>query len=186
MKKLLLAVLVCVAFVTVSNAQVAVRAGVNFANLSSEQNGTSVDLSSNIGLQLGLTYEMAVGETLAFRPGVLFSMKGAKIEVSDNDIKTKLNYLEIPLDLVYKAGMLDIHAGPYLGFLMSAKNEDDDIKDGTESLDFGLNVGGQYNINAMLGVGVNYGLGLANLIKDAPDNTSSKNRNLSVYLTYAF
>lgn len=184
MKKLILSVFAIAFLATVSNAQLAIRGGVNLANLTAEQDGTTLEYDSKIGFQFGVTYSASINENLAFRPGLLYSMKGAQFEILDEKSKLKFDYLEIPLDFVYKAGMIDINAGPYVGLLMSAKVGDEDVKDDVNGMDFGLNVGAMYNINMNLGLGVNYGLGLANLVKDAPDNTSTKVKNLAIYVAY--
>ncbi len=186
MKKLLSLIFAFVAFATISNAQIAIKAGLNLANVSVSSDGESFEPDSKIGFHLGATYTAMINENISFRPGVLFSTKGYKITFLDQDFNTNLSYIDIPLDFVYKTGALDIHAGPYLGLLMSAKAEDEDIKDGLESLDYGLNFGLSYNINTNIGIGVNYGLGLANIGKEVDgDDSTTKNKVIGISVIYS-
>lgn len=186
MKSFLIVTFTFFAFISVSNAQFGIRAGVNLANQSIEAQGISIGLSNQIGFQLGVNYDKMINENLSFRPGLLFTMKGAKFSFPGvDDQAAKFNYLEVPLDFVYHAGSIDIHAGPYVGFLMTAKSDGEDVKDGAETLDFGINFGGSYNINSKIGVGVNYGLGLANIAKtEDGDESTVNNKVISFFVTY--
>jgi hypothetical protein len=106
-------------------------------------------------------------------------------------------------------------AGPYIGIGLSGKAKveasaagfsqetEDDIKFGSEEgsyndqtgeytegddmkrLDFGINVGAGLEFGAF-GVGVQYGLGLANLVPGGDSDNSMKNRLLSIGLSYKF
>ena len=183
MKKLLyvLAAFLCFVLITPNqaDAQLGIRAGVNMANVS----GDNTDgLETNLGFHFGIDYEKAIGESLTFRPGLLYSGKGAKDDASD--VATNLSYLEIPLDLVFPlGGGLAVNAGPYLGFLMSAKAADVDVKDAINSLDFGLNFGVGYDVDPFT-VGLGYGLGLANINDSDVTDQSNKNTNITLYVIY--
>lgn len=185
MKKLLTLVFAFVACMAVTNAQFGLRAGLNIANNSYDLDGFSIEPSSVIGFQFGVTYEKMINDNISFRPGLLFSTKGSKVEFGGEEATTSLSYVEIPLDFVYNTGSLGIHAGPYVGILMSAKSEDVDIKDESESLDFGLNVGLSYNINEQISVGLNYGLGLANIAKtEGDDEGTVSNKVIGIFVGY--
>ncbi len=197
MKKLttkLLTVLMLVGFSYAAQAQFAARVGVNLANQSFSPEIEGVSNAFSPGLHLGVTYEHMLSDALSLRPGVLFSMKGSKQEIDflgvTAEATSKFNYLEIPIDFVYKMAMgdnmLNIHAGPYVGMLMTAKVEDDDVKEDVESLDYGLNLGLSYHFGK-IGVGVNYGLGLANIAKtEDGDDSTVKNNVLALFASYAF
>ena len=185
MKKLLTLLFAFIAFATISTAQIGFKAGLNLANISVSSDGDSFEPSNAIAFHFGATYTVMVNENISFRPGALFSGKGYKLTFLDEDFTASLGYIEIPLDFVYKTGALDIHAGPYLGLLMSAKVGEDDVKEGVESLDYGLNFGLSYNINTNIGIGVNYGLGLANTTKDAEEGESTKNKVIGISLLYS-
>ena len=185
MKKLLTLLFAFIAFATISTAQIGFKAGLNLANISVSSEDGSFEPSNAIAFHFGATYSVMINENMSFRPGALFSGKGYKLSFLDEDFNTSLGYIEIPLDFVYKTGALDIHAGPYLGLLMSAKSGEEDVKDGLEGLDYGLNFGLSYNINTNIGVGVNYGLGLANIVKDSAEGESIKNKVIGISLLYS-
>lgn len=186
MKKLLTLVFAFIAFATISNAQIGIKAGLNLATQSISTEGVTVEPGNKIAFHVGVTYTSMINENISFRPGVLFSGKGYSLEFLDDDITANFGYIEIPLDFVYKTGALDISAGPYLGLLMSATAEGEDVKDQAESLDYGLNLGLSYNINANIGVGLNYGLGLANIAKtEDGDDSTVKNKVIGISLMYS-
>lgn len=188
MKKLLTLVFAFVAFLSVSNAQIGIRAGLNLANMSIETEGLTIEPDSKLAFHLGLTYDKMINENLTFRPGLLFSAKGYSFEIDglDEDFGGSFNYLEVPLDFVYKTGALNIHAGPYIGILMSAKSGDVDIKEDSETLDYGLNLGLTYNVTEQIGIGVNYGLGLANVGKtEEGDDSTAKHKVVGLFVTYS-
>ena len=171
-------------------SQISVRAGLNLSNISITSDGASVSYSSKIGFHLGIMDEIAINDNLSWRPGLLFSQRGAKIDILGTTSSVTASYLDIPLSLIYNFSTEDsglfAELGPNVQYLLSASSEGDDVKDGWNSIDFGLIGGLGYNINNNIGIGVNYNIGLANIIKDAPDGTSGKNSNIGVYLNYSF
>jgi opacity protein-like surface antigen len=160
------------------------KAGLNMANLSTDQDDFESD--SKLGFQVGAFYELAVGEDLTVRPGLLYSGKGANDPDSEGDIS--LSYLDIPIDLLYKVPVgsnhLGIHAGPYIGILLSADGGGEDIKEFVKSTDFGLNIGLGYELQNII-IDINYGLGLSS-IDDSDDleQSSIKNTNISFTVGY--
>ena len=207
----LLIVVVALTLTTKSFSQVifGVKGGLNLANMVSKDNdGTnSNDFKMKTGFHLGATAEFAVSEKFAIEPGLLLSTKGFKLEQSGLTMKFNLNYLEIPINAIYKIDLggakVLINAGPYLGFAISGKmkaseavlgdnndskeqkikigsdKENDDIK----ALDFGLNFGAGVEIKSMT-IGFQYGLGLANLSPYTDNGTNVKNRVLGISVGY--
>ena len=179
-----------------SYAQLGIRAGLNLANISGDTEDAGDALSSITGLQFGLTYNLALSDKVSIRPGALYSVKGYGLEVFDTEAKIKFNYLEIPVDIVFdvfdsEAFGIDVHAGPYLGYMLSAKgeangmSEDIDFEDSDiNRIDIGLNLGGTVNFSGVY-VGLNYGLGLSNLNSGELED-SVKNTNLSIIAGYMF
>lgn len=183
MKKLILSLLVVAAFSATSFAQLSLKAGVNLANQSFESGGISFSPSTNPGFLVGANFAVNVTQSLAVRPGLQFTLKGSKFEFGPDNFKSNFSYIEVPVDLVFNSGGLSIHAGPYLGLLMSATSNGDDIKDSAKSADFGLNLGLGYRLGSF-GVGANYGLGLGNISDDDTEDITIKNKVFSVYVTY--
>ena len=183
MKKLILSLFVIAAFSATSFAQLNLKAGVNLANQSFDYDGLSPETSSKVAFLVGANYAANLSESIALRPGIQFTLKGSKVDFGGDESSISFSYIEVPVDLVYKISDFSIHAGPYLGLLMSAKANDEDVKDDVTSTDFGLNFGLGYNIGK-IGVGLNYGLGFSNLNNDETDDANVKNKVISVYVTY--
>ena len=182
MKKLILSLFVVAAFSATSFAQLNLKAGVNLANQAFESSGFTLEASTKVGFLIGANYATNLSESIALRPGIQFTIKGSKLDFLGSSLSSSFSYIEVPVDLVYKTGDLSIHLGPYLGLLMAASSDGDDIKDDVKSTDFGLNLGLGYSFG-QFGVGANYGLGLSNISDDA--DGSVKNKVISVYVTYA-
>jgi hypothetical protein len=132
-----------------------------------------------------ITYSFT--ELFAIQPELLYSMKGSKRKVFDEqlsenvDVTYKLNYIEIPvLFRIQLAGggnfKPNFYAGPEIGILLSAKGNgttsgvsvDVDIKDQCKSTDIGLigGVGADY----LMGTGkltfdIRYDAGLSKVFK---------------------
>lgn len=126
--------------------------------------------------------------------------------------KENLLYLELPVNVVYKTGSFYFGAGPYVGYALSGKWKewyeedygDGDIESDSESgkivfggenawmkrTDFGLNFLAGYQLNEKMSIGIGYGLGLSNLLKDPDDPQAGdnywgqKNRVFSISVNY--
>ncbi|MBK6498547.1 MAG: PorT family protein [Saprospiraceae bacterium] len=190
MKKLFFTLLVVCGFIYVSNAQLGVRAGLNFSSYSVKGGGVSLNSDSQVGFHFGLTNDFKLTDNITFRPGLLYSGKGGKLDVLGESLPLNLSYLDIPLSFVYNFSGSDsgffAEVGPYVSMLLAAKSDGEDVKDSFNSLDFGLNLGLGYDLGTFI-VGANYGLGLANIAKtEEGDDSKAKNTNISVYGIYQF
>jgi OOP family OmpA-OmpF porin len=144
MKKPVTVLLFC-CFILVINGQAqlrtAIAGGPQFSsvpgNSSPEWDTLNHKYSSRPGLHLGLIAEIPFFKSteLYFRTGMLYSNKGRKFS-SEFDTATSaissvkgrqfVNYMEIPLNLVYKKGLgtktkFVIGGGPYVSFLFSGR-----------------------------------------------------------------
>jgi hypothetical protein len=119
MKKLFFTLLVVCGFIYVSNAQLGVRAGLNFSSYSVKGGGVSLNSDSQVGFHFGLTNDFKLTDNITFRPGLLYSGKGGKLDFLGESISTKLSYLDIPLSFVYNFSGSDsgffAEVGPYVG-----------------------------------------------------------------------
>ena len=196
-------------FVTIQSfAQVkfGVKAGLNLSNMTAKDNTRtySNNYKTKTGFHFGVTAEFPISESFSFEPGMLYSSKGYMYKETDYNVTASVNYLEIPMNAIYKidlsgAKML-ISAGPYLGFALSGKykgtekgydfNEsikignnadNDDIK----SLDYGLNIGVGAEIKQIT-IGLQYGLGLANISTYTREGTKSSNKAIGISVGYKF
>ncbi|KOS08056.1 hypothetical protein AM493_19880 [Flavobacterium akiainvivens] len=172
MKKFLLPAVVAVLGFTNATAQeikFGAKGGLNFASVSGD-NTEGIDGVTSFNF--GVLSEIPISEKFSFQPELMYSGQGYSF--SDNTIA--LSYLNIPLmGKYYVTKGLSVEAGPQIGFLFSAKNDDTDVKDSFKTLDFGVNFGLGYKFNNGLNFGARYNVGLTD-INDI-DNSTGKNKN---------
>lgn len=169
-------------FLTVTwsiHGQIALRGGVNYANISISNGSVETETDSKSGLQGGIMVTLGLGDKLAFRPGAIFSIKGYKL----NNEKIDITYLEVPASLLfYLASSRDglyIELGPYLGVGLDSDlgNFGEDLK----RMDFGANIGVGLELGR-IGVGINYGYGIGNIADgEFSTDTDVSNKNFGVF-----
>src|SRR5262245_36351696 len=109
-----------------------VKAGMNLANQKYSFDGISLDTKAKPGIHGGVFVLAMINEKFGVQPELLYSMQGSKWDFDGDDGKFKFDYINIPVLLRYNiTEMISIHAGPQIGFLMSAEmeNEDGDTED---------------------------------------------------------
>jgi opacity protein-like surface antigen len=202
MKKVLLIVVVTLLGLGNANAQevkLGAKLGLNLSSLRSD-----MDFDSKIGFNLGVFAEINLSDKLIFQPELLYSTQGASLEQSFDSnsfkITNSVDYLNIPLTLKY--GVTDklfLEFGPQLGFLLSGESkyeetyggettsETEDIKEFTNSIDFGLNFGVSFNIAENIMIAARYNLGLSNIVDEEDgDDEKLQNSVFSLSLGYRF
>ncbi len=95
--------------------------GVNFQNLTgTDAGGDKLTNDMVLGYHAGVNIQIPIVPQFYFQPGLLFSTKGAKNTYSSVTSTTKLSYIEMPLNLVYKGllgnGYFMLGFGPYVGY----------------------------------------------------------------------
>ena len=176
------------------------RAGVNFATINGkDQDDDKLENNINTGFHAGLNAEIPIGTGTYLQPGVLYSQKGAEF---DNDSQLRLNYVEIPVNLVYKpmlgAGRMLLGFGPYVGFGLSGKFKE---ANGTErdveftknydinnadkrqykGIDGGANLLAGYEFANKLSFQINAQLGLTQLTPGMSGNESKLKQKNTVF-----
>ena len=101
-----------------------ITAGVNFQNLNGKNiYGDKLENKLIIGFHAGVNILIPIAPMINFQPGLLFSTAGATNQNDSPGIKYKLNYLDLPLDIVYRGSLGDnfvlLGFGPYLGFAIN-------------------------------------------------------------------
>lgn len=184
MKKNLLLSLMLMVFSISMSGQIGFKAGLNVATQSVESGGITVEPGSKAGLVLGANYTTALSESFSLRPGVQFSMKGYEIDFGIlGSFSANMNYIDVPVDFVYTTSKFSVNFGPYLGLLMSASVDGEDVKDQVKSTEIGLNFGVGYSFGA-IGIGLNYGAGLTNISNDDTADGTVTNQVSTLYVTY--
>ncbi|MBF6607251.1 MAG: PorT family protein [Flavobacterium sp.] len=206
MKKITLSILGLLAFGYASaqdgGTRFGAKAGLNMASIS----GDIEDAEMKLGFHVGGFAEIMLTDKFAVQPELLFSMQGAKREYSesfggfdfDTEEKLNLTYINVPIMAkYYVTEAFNIHAGPQVGFLMSAKYDyevsgagesesgDEDVKDQYKSIDFGLGFGLGYNFGENFGVEARYTAGMAN-IADVDEDSDYKESNSVIQVSFLY
>ena len=180
MKKIILSIAAVFAFgfANAQDVKYGAKAGLNISNISTD------GASSLLAFHLGGFAELKLNDKFAVQPELLYSAQGAKV----GGVDFNLNYINIPvMAKYYVADAISIEVGPQIGFLMSAKADGVDVKEFFSSTDFGLNLGGGYNLNEKMSLGLRYNMGLSDVEKDLPSGAKgSKNSCVQISFGYKF
>lgn len=138
MKMKLLSLCIAVLVANGINAQsgAQLKAGVNLANVSVDNDGNVDDANMLTSFQVGIVGDVHLASVLYFQPGILFSGKGSKIEIgrpTENFYAKQTTnpfYIEVPANFVIKLPFnteshFFVGAGPYaaIGVAGKAKTE---------------------------------------------------------------
>ena len=210
MKKLLALILMitCSTYVQKANAQVSLRAGVNFASMSAnatEKNYTDYKNMSVTGFQAALVLPIKITDNIAIQPELVWIQKGGKSQYIANDnnklISTlKTNYAEIPISLRLGMGNNSgdgigfyVLAGPYVGIALNSKYKNELTVAGvTTTSERTVDYTNDSNQEKRIDWGANIGAGLSfgNIFLDARynlginnllDNNASNSNNNAPY-----
>ena len=183
-------------------------AGYNASSMAIEGDD-SIDLpgiKSKPGFHVGASINLRINDYLTFQPGLNFTTKGVLGESSLFGITQKSSiqfyYLDIPLNIVANFDITEelgafVSTGPYAGIgligetnveasgLGVSENVTEPVEWGTdvERLDFGLSLGVGLTYKPFL-LGINYDYGLANILVDAPEGNSIRNKVFRISLGY--
>ncbi|HEX9826031.1 MAG TPA: porin family protein [Flavobacteriaceae bacterium] len=180
MKKLFLFAAVAVFGFTMNAQEVTfgAKAGVNFASLGGDDSDGLDGLTS---FHVGGVVVIGVSEKFAIQPELLYSSQGASYDGGD----LKLDYINVPVLAKFTvAEGFSIEAGPQIGFLVSAKDDGEDVKDFLKSTDFSAALGLGYELETGLNFGARYNLGLGNVLDD--DGGDLKNNVIQLFVGYNF
>jgi hypothetical protein len=213
MKKIITLSIVAMLFtITQSNAQITfgVKGGFSLASLQAKGeddfskafadafNDTKKWLPAFHG---GVTADIPLSENLVIQPALQFAQKGAKTESGSEKTKLTLNYLELPVNVLYRQsadGGFYGGVGPYIGYALSGKSifQDGDLEekedvnfdeDGIKRLDAGGNIMVGYELPMGVTVGANYSLGFTNILdKDKNAGVSFKTSYIGLSIGYKF
>jgi opacity protein-like surface antigen len=206
MKKIFVAVVVLLSFgisfaqeetKSGSDIKYGAKGGLNLANIVGNDAG---DANVFIGFNAGFFVEIPVADKLIFQPEILYSAQGSKsdgiIDGYNVDATLKFNYINVPLMFKYQvANKFSLEAGPYIGFLTSAKLKFDveglgsdtvDMKDDVKSTDFGIGVGMNYEFSDVIFANARYQGGLTEIGDSEAGGNSVKNSVFQIGLGFRF
>lgn len=195
-KKITLAVL-AIGMALSLQAQVAVKAGVNFSNMLFEEDDTSIeDLAKNGATKFtaGVAFILPFSDAVALQPELLYTQKGAKstYTIAGGEFTNDLtyNYFDIPLLLRISLGDthgeglgIYLNGGGYVGYAFNGKSkstsplgevESDisfDDNDDQRRIDFGAAVGGGLTLGNLF-FDLRYNHGINNILDDDANNNN--------------
>jgi hypothetical protein len=194
MKKLFTILTVIALTTTVSYAQFSAKAGLNMANIVSNDNDSENGMK--LGMIIGGNYAMELSDAMSLDVSLTFKQSGTKEsdEETSGGVTMKstqtiaLNYLDVSPSLSFNVSdAMSLSVGPYVAFALSGNLKweysaegngvdesesdseaidfgDGDDDDGIKAMDFGLNIGASYSINDAMSVSAGDALGLTNLM----------------------
>ena len=173
--------------------------GVNFQNLNGKlSGGDKLENDMLLGFHGGVNVQVPIAPEFYFQPGLMFAVKGAKntttILGSEITDEIKLNYLEVPLNLVYKGalgnGFFMLGFGPYLAYGISGKQvvqgNSLSYERGVDynAFDAGANIFAGYETAGGLFLQLDTQFGMLDI--DPDENSTAKNTGFGLSLGYRF
>jgi hypothetical protein len=149
------------------------KGGLTMSNLYIDRDDLD-DENARFGFHGGLFSQMMLADILGFQPELLFTTKGTEGVyggIINQTVQFNMNYIEVPFLLVVKpVDLIEIHAGPYIGLLVSSNvkysgtidGESEISRDHFNSLDYGLSAGFALNFGTIQ-TGLRYNLGVQEL-----------------------
>lgn len=111
-----------------------IKAGLNLANVSIQDDGTADEANMLTSFHLGIMGDLPITSFLYIQPGVIFTGKGSKTQSGQptdaNYYRSEVNpyYIEVPVNLVFKAPISKdakffAGAGPYVAMGVAGKRK---------------------------------------------------------------
>jgi Outer membrane protein beta-barrel domain len=185
MKKNLIVLTVMLGCAIVAKSQgtsFGVKVGLNLAKESASYQGVNVSTDSKANFVGGFYLTQMFTSKIGIQPELLYSGQGGQITAGGQTAKDKFGYLNIPILLrVQLAPIFNLHVGPQIGFLLSAKSDDgsgsgyQDVKSQYKSSDVGLAFGGGLDFPGGPSIGIRYIAGLSNIANDGSGVTLKNN-----------
>jgi len=172
MRKIFLTVVIF--FPLFSLAQIGIKAGVNFANVT---NASDISASNNTGFHAGIFLAPPSAGVMGYRTELLFSRQGYNFGTNTNTGVVDLDYILLPqLMSINITKFFSIQVGAQMAFLINAKadtttssgtsNPYSGIMDYYNKFDYGFAGGIEIHPFKGLLVGARYNISLGNLYKD--------------------
>lgn len=180
-----------------------VRAGSNFSSLTTKIDGAKSTSHMLAGVAAGVYADLEVAPEWIVEPSLMYEGKGGSDEEEGYRVRTRLHYLTLPVDLLYRAaspgsGAWTAGLGPYFGYGLkgklsggpeNARVSGDPFKTGGGSLtrfDFGGDVRVGYETASGFQVGISAELGVLNLAKHGNSGYATRNTSFDILIGYRF
>jgi hypothetical protein len=195
-----------------AQATFGIRGGLDLREIESVRNGQMVRNEMAIRFNIGVDFEFPIIRKVYLQPGLIIASKGTKSDAiflgEPYVLNTTLNYLEVPVNLVYKPKLgrdnLVFSAGIYgaygLGGRFKYESVDwsnsgatfEDVKFGNdEAADFkqfdaGGNVAIGYMFSNEFSILLNGQFGVYNIFPDGDLDNSARNNGFGISAGYRF
>jgi len=181
------------------NTSFGILGGVNFQNLNGKiSSGDKLENDMLLGFHGGVNVQLPIAPEFYFQPGLMFAVKGAKntttILGSEITDEIKLNYIEVPLNLVYKGalgnGFVMLGFGPYVAYGISGKEvvqgNSFSYERGVDynAFDAGANIFAGFEMASGLFLQLDTQFGMLDI--DPDENQTAKNTGFGLSLGYRF
>ena len=163
------------------------KVGIGFGMLEGSWSTTvDVDRKNRIGFLAGIEGEYYANEWLGIAAGLTYAQQGWKFEGGGNTVTTKLDYLNVPITAnFYVAQGLALKTGVQMGFLMNAKEESADIKDGSEKFNLAIPIGLSFEYENIV-LDARYNLAVTKVNKNSNDDNKWRSSLIQITLGYKF
>ena len=175
-----------------AQVQFGAKVGVDMTNFW----GSDVEHGMKPSYQAGLVMEYKFNPHFAIAPEVVFASQGGKYKAIEmnlfgldvsKEVTFNTNYINVPVMLKYYVSpAFSVDFGPQVGFNVYSKlsiedaDKTVDLKDDTKAVDFGLGLGGTYNLTDNAFVQARYTLGMTKVF----DGDLSKEKNGNIQLAF--
>ena len=170
------------------------KAGANVGKERISDNGIMITSESSLFFMGGFFISDNLTDEVSLGAELLYSLDGGKFDLSNfghyGTYTDRLHYLSIPVLIKYHSSKyFNIHAGPQVGYLLKAEEDNGmntvDFTSDVKSINVSLVFGAEANLRAF-DLGIRYILGMSN-INDIPDTTFEVKLNtIQVYLGQTF
>lgn len=194
-----------------ANAQAVfgVKAGPDFSSIATKTNGTGgskVTSNGLIGVEAGVYAQIQAAQQIVIQPALMYDGRGGKYPLSGGYIQTqRLNYLTLPIDVLFKpempngSGSWYLGAGPYLAYGIAGKISDNQSSSDNvdpfknygngaqlNRFDAGAHVQLGYEMATGLNIGLDASLGLMNIAAHGNMNNTTHNTSFGITVGYTF
>ncbi|MBN2862799.1 MAG: PorT family protein [Bacteroidales bacterium] len=149
------------------------KAGINISDQVTSGTGEGVNVKAITRFHGGIYCNYFFTDKIAIQPELLVSGKGSDWNDPYYNVKDLLTYIDLPVLIKYQPlKLLNVHAGPQFGYLVSALQKNNDSGD-TENIneyykkpDLGLVLGVEANLPYRINVSARYVFGLIGTTTD--------------------
>jgi hypothetical protein len=199
-KKYLTVVFVIVSICASAQTKFGFKAGLNSSNIKQTFDGEKHLRTFIPRLQIGTIIEIPLNESWLIHTGPYYSGKGCRfgntLHTKNDSTRIHLNYIELPVQIMYQIDKFKIGAGPYIAYGFKGKILYKGSPEQTivnlhkpdayyKRWDFGYSIEGVYQINEKFGIKSGLSHSLINTYQRGNKTHKAKNMVLGIAF-YAF